>query len=92
MLSCFIQLKDSNASLNLAQILSIEWDYVPQGISPNYTTTVMLCGGNGFYLTQEDAKLLWKAIQGYNLRIQQYLMMAGGGIGPVRNTEPVTSQ
>lgn len=66
-MSYFVQLTETNTTLNLEQIASIEWDCISEELEgTNYTTTVSLASGSGYYLTRNDARALWKAIQRYN--------------------------
>jgi hypothetical protein len=66
----FVQLPDSNMTLNLAHIMAASWDFVAEpNLDPGYVTTVELSTGLGVYLTARDAQTLWKAMQVYNSRV-----------------------
>lgn len=66
-MSYFVQLNETSTTLNLEQISSIEWNSVCEELQgTNYTTTVSLSNGGGYYLTENDARNLWKALQRYN--------------------------
>lgn len=66
-MSYFVQLNETNTTLNLAQIASVEWDSIsPELEGTNYTTMVNLTNGGGYYITRNDAGALWRAMQRYN--------------------------
>lgn len=69
--SYFVQLTETNTTINLEQITSVEWNYVSEELEgTNYTTTVNLASGAGYYLTSNDARTLWRAMQRYNQYVQ----------------------
>lgn len=69
----FVQLNETNTTLNLGQIVSVEWNCVRDELSDtNYTTTVSLSNGSGYYITENDARTLWRALQRYNTLVGSY--------------------
>lgn len=66
-MSYFVQLNETNTTLNLEHITSVEWNYVCEELQDTtYTTTVSLSNGGGYYITENDARTLWRALQKYN--------------------------
>ncbi|HEX2909934.1 MAG TPA: hypothetical protein VH186_03945 [Chloroflexia bacterium] len=94
-MSYFVQLTETNTTLNLEQITSVEWNYVSEDLEgTNYTTTVNLASGTGYYLTSNDARTLWRAMQRYNQFVQSnsYQSVRNHGGGVVLDREDATMQ
>lgn len=69
----FVQLSQTNTTLNLAAISDVDWQITPQKIEGLiYTAQVTMQGGGGIYITQLDASELWQAMQRYNQRVGNF--------------------
>lgn len=83
-MSYFVQLSETNTTLNLEQITSVEWNWVCEELQNTiYTTTVNLCSGTGYYITENDARTLWRALQRYNQSVQNSTSQATSQQKPV---------
>lgn len=63
----FVQLLEINTTINLASIQVIMWEWIPDELlDTGCTTTVFFITGNSISITENDARQLWRSLQGYN--------------------------
>ena len=70
MMDQLVYLPERNETISLASIARVEWTNVPERVKREYTTTVHLISGQGFYIGPADAEVLSKRITAYNGQTQ----------------------